>query len=140
MALSAALLISATAACAPRVDVRGNLPDPDLLEEVKGGGYGREDVVQLLGSPSTTAMFENETWFYVSQRTETVAFLEPEIVEQTVVILQFGDGGSVKSVDTVSLEDGKIVTPTDRVTPTLGNDLTVLEQMIGNIGRFNTDE
>jgi len=125
--------------CTPRVDVRGNLPDPELLEEIRAGGFGRDDVAQLLGSPSTTAMFENETWFYVSQKTQTVAFLEPEVVEQTVVVVQFENTGEVKSVDQLDLEDGRIVTPTEKVTPTLGNDLTILEQALGNLGRFNSE-
>lgn len=138
-ATAAAALMISLVTCAPRVDVRGNLPDPDLLEEIKAGDYGRDDVAQLLGSPSTTAMFENETWFYVSQTTETVAFLAPEVVAQTVVVMQFGEQGDVASVDTIELEDGKIVTPTERVTPTLGHDLTFIEQMLGNVGRFTTE-
>lgn len=136
---STAIVFSACllAACETRIETRGNLPDPDLLETVQASDHSRDQVAQILGSPSTTAMFENETWFYMSERRETFAFFEPEILERKIVIIQFNESGLLKTVAEVSLENGRIITPVDRETPTLGNDLNAIEQMLGNIGKFN---
>ncbi len=35
-----------------------------------------------------------------------------------------------------NLADGKKIDPNDRVTPTPGQDFSILEQLIGNLGRF----
>jgi len=84
-------------------------------------------------------MFENETWFYISERRETLAFFEPEVLDRKIVIVQFNDAGNVKTVAEVGLEDGRMVIPVDRETPTLGNDLIAIQQLLGNIGKFNKE-
>lgn len=129
------LLVSA---CTGRVNVRGNKPDPDLLTEIQEQQYSRAEVEQLIGTPSTVAAFSNETWLYISKTTEAWAFLEPEIIEQTVVVVQFNDD-QVASIDTLGVEDGRIVALNENTTPTLGNDLSAIEQLLNNVGRFNKD-
>lgn len=130
-------LIALLGACAPKVDIRGNLPDPERLSEISPGEQSRGEVEEILGSPSSVAVFDQETWFYVSQRTETVAFFEPEVKERKVVILKFDKDGIVSKIELLSAEDGKIVQPIDRKTPTAGNEFTLIEQLFGNLGRFN---
>ncbi|MEQ8664363.1 MAG: outer membrane protein assembly factor BamE [Rhodospirillales bacterium] len=140
MAVVALGLALATTGCTKRVDVRGNKPDPDMLRTLVEDKLTREEVTQILGTPSTVALFTNETWLYISQTTEAIAFLEPEVVEQTVVVVQFSDSGEVASVDTLGVEDGRLVSLSEKTTPTLGNELGAIQQMIGNIGRFNVDQ
>ena len=130
-------LIIALGACSPRIDVRGNLPDPERLSEITPGEQSRGEVAEILGTPSSVAMFDKETWYYVSQRTETVAFFEPEIKERSVVILEFDKKGIVSDVRRLDAEDGKLVLPVERVTPTSGNTLGFWDQIFGNFGRFN---
>lgn len=125
------------AACAPRVATRGNQPDPELLAEIEPGEISRLEVEEILGSPSTTATFGQEAWYYISERTETTAFFAPEVAERHVVVIRFDDKGMVAAIDNLTLEDGRVIRPTDRETPTAGNELTFLEQMFGNLGRFN---
>jgi len=132
----AALLVGA---CTGRVNVRGNKPDPDILAEIKEQQYSRAEVEQLIGTPSTVAVFSSETWLYISKTTETWAFLDPEVVEQTVVVVQFNDNDQVASIDTLGVEDGRIVTLNENRTPTLGNDLSAIEQLLNNVGRFNKE-
>ena len=124
-------------ACTPKIDVRGNLPDPERLSEITPGEHTRDEIREILGTPSTVAVFDQETWLYLSQRTQTLAFFEPEVIERHVVILKFDDKGVVTKVDTLSAENGKKIVPVDRTTPTAGNEFGLIEQMFGNMGRFN---
>ena len=130
-------LIVAVSACTPRIDVRGNLLDPERLSEITPGEQSRNEVAEILGTPSSVAMFDKETWYYVSQRTETVAFFEPEIKERNVVILQFDKKGIVSDIQKLDAEDGQKVLPVERTTPTSGNSLGFWDQIFGNFGRFN---
>ncbi len=127
----------AVSACTPRVDVRGNLPDPERLSEIVPGEQSRDEVAEILGTPSSVAMFDKETWYYVSQRTETVAFFEPEIRERNVVILQFDNKGIVSDIRKLGAKDGEKVQPVERTTPTSGNTMSFWDQIFGNFGRFN---
>ena len=135
--LGAALaMLGAAAACTPRIDTRGNLPDPDVLADVEVGHTNRDQVTQLLGSPSSIAAFDGESWYYISERTETLGFFAPEVKERKVVIIRFDDKGLVKAVNTLGLKDGRDIAQVERVTPTAGNEITFLQQLLGNIGRF----
>ncbi len=124
-------------ACAPRVDMRGNLPDTEALAEIIPGEMEKEEVAELLGAPSTSAMFDGETWYYISEKTETLAFLEPEITDRQVVIIKFDKSGVVEKVKKLDMTHGEKIVPVDRKTPTAGNEMTFFQQMFGNLGRFN---
>ena len=74
------------AACSPAIDQRGNLPDTDSVLAIQPGQSTKDEVIQLLGTPSTIATFSDQTWYYISKRTETVAFFSPDVVDQQVLI------------------------------------------------------
>lgn len=123
-------------ACAKDVVPRGNQPNPDMLAQVKPGELGRREVAALLGTPSTRSLFGQETWYYVSSKTTQWAFMEQEELERQVVAIDFDDQGVVSEVRTLGLDDGKQVGLVNRETPTHGNELSILQQLLGNVGRF----
>ena len=125
------------AACAPTIDKRGNLPEPDKLAEIHPGTTTREQVVKILGTPSSTGVFDDKKWYYISRRTKQVAFLDPDVLDQQVYIVNFDDKGVVRGVDHKDLKDGQDIAPAPGATPAPGRELTFLEQVLGNIGRFN---
>src|SRR5262252_4728556 len=134
------LLLSATAvvSCAPAVEQRGNLPNPDKLAEIRAGSTTKDEVAKILGTPSSVSVFNNDkSWYYISRRTAQTAFFEPDVLDQQVYIVNFDDHGVVRAVDHRILEDGKEITPVARATPAPGRELSFLEQLIGNLGKFN---
>ena len=136
-ALGLALAASGLTACSPTVDQRGNLPEPDKLAEIRPGATTRDEVAKILGTPSSTAVFDNKTWYYISRRTKQVAFFNPDVVDQQVYIVNFDERGVVRAVDHRDLKDGQEIEPAPGATPAPGRELTFLEQVIGNVGRFN---
>jgi outer membrane protein assembly factor BamE (lipoprotein component of BamABCDE complex) len=135
LALAAALALSA---CTARTNVVGYVPDDDEIAQIVPGKQSKQDVEKLLGSPSSLASFKehNNTWYYISSRTETFAFLSPETTKRTVLAIDFDDNGIVKNVRHYKLEDGRDIEMVERVTPTRGKELNFFEQMFGNFGRF----
>lgn len=123
-------------ACEQSVQVRGNLPDPDLVSKINPGVHSRIDIANLLGSPSTISSFQDSKWYYIGQKTTQFAFFEPEVLERAVIEVSFDDQGVVSETKTYSLADGQDIDPVDRVTPTEGKKITFLQQLIGNLGRF----
>lgn len=133
----ALLLALAGTACTPTIETRGNLPHPEVLAQVIAGKSSRDDVQALLGTPSSTLTYGDETWHYISARTEQKAFFEPKLVERKVVSVTFDPRGTVKAVATRNLEDGQSIELVERETPTAGKELNVLEQLLGNVGKFS---
>lgn len=136
--LSAAALVAAaaaTSACAPTHTYNGFLPDRNNQEipDPQVGVDTRDTVVQRFGTPSTTAVFDQTAWYYVSSVQESVAFYTPRTTERRVMVVRF-DGDTVSGVEKFGLERGRIVAYDDHVTPTRGRELGVLEQLLGNVG------
>lgn len=131
-------LLGAATACEPVVDLRGNLPAPERLAEVKPGHFTKDDVTALLGTPASTSVFGDDRWYYISSKIETVAFFKPEELEREVVVIDFDHTGTVTDIRKLTLQDGQDVTMVARETPSAGRDLSVLEQLLGNVGKFNS--
>lgn len=137
MCIFAATLAGSVAACESMVDVHGNAPATERLDMVKVGIFTRDDVAALLGSPSSTSLFGDDSWYYISNRFETWAFTAPKEVERQVVAIEFDTSGYVADVRRLTLDDARNVSMSDRETPTVGHDLGILEQLLGNVGRFS---
>jgi outer membrane protein assembly factor BamE (lipoprotein component of BamABCDE complex) len=124
--------------CATSVEQRGNLPTQDKIGELHPGTTTKDEVIKILGSPSSVSIFSDKSWYYISRRTGQVAFFEPSVLDQQVYIVSFDNQGVVTAVDHKGLEDGKDITPVARATPAPGRELSFLEQIIGNLGKFNS--
>ena len=125
------------AGCTGTVSQRGNLLDADRLLDIEPGRHDRQQVSHILGSPSTIGTFTDKKWYYSSRRTSRLAFLEPKILEQRVIVVTFDDSGVVESVRELTVEDRREIDLVGRTTPTAGQGITVVQQLLGNIGRFN---
>jgi len=132
----AVLLGVMLAGCAVSEDQRGNLPDPDKLAQIQPGTTSKEQVIKILGSPSSASTFDDDVWYYISRRTKQIAFFSPTVLDQQVYIVDFNDKGIVKDVGHKTLADGEHITPAPGATPSPGRELSFMEQLIGNIGRF----
>jgi outer membrane protein assembly factor BamE (lipoprotein component of BamABCDE complex) len=136
LSMAAIAALSAAAACAPVQTYNGfrsdrnnqEIPDPQV------GVDTRSTVQQRFGSPSTTAVFDQTAWYYVSSVQERVAFYTPRITDRDVMVVRF-DGDTVAAVEKYGVERGRIVSYNDEVTPTRGPELSVLEQLLGTIGQ-----
>jgi outer membrane protein assembly factor BamE (lipoprotein component of BamABCDE complex) len=129
--------LAALSACAPIIQQEGNVPDPDQVVQINPGVDDKNRVTQLLGTPSTISAFEDRTWYYISRRTEQRAFFDPNVVEQEVLAISFNQSNIVEDMKIYGLENGRMVAMNDKLTPTYGNDLTLMQQLLGNLGRFN---
>lgn len=130
--------VAALSGCSPTVTTHGHRLDADLVAQVRPGVTTRDEVSRLLGSPSSVGTFDGQSWYYVTQKTERRSFYQANVAAQDVVRVDFDGAGLVSSVDRAGLEAAQAVDPAEARTRTLGNELTIVQQFLGNIGRFNT--
>ncbi len=130
----AGLLLSG---CSKDINARGNLPPDVALEQLEPGEQTRQDVQVILGTPSHVASFDGETWYYISALTTQYAFYSVEELERDVYALTFDERGILTEVKRFGLEDGEEVQFAERETPTMGREFSLIEQLIGNLGRFD---
>lgn len=136
IAVSALSLLAA--ACTPTVNMRGNMIDDYKLAQVQKGIDTRTDVLRKMGSPTTIAPFDDSVWYYLEQKTEKRGILDDQVVEERVVVVMFDANGVVEQINDV--DNKRTPVPyVARATPTSGNEVTVMQQMLGNLGKFNKE-
>jgi len=132
---AAALLLVGAGACTPTISYNGFQAREDKPQDVKVGIDTRSTVLTKLGSPSVVATFEPNIWYYVSQTTARSAYFRPKLRERDVVAITFDKDEKVTGVNAYKLKDGFKIAYSGRETPTRGRELSVLEQILGNVGR-----
>ena len=125
------------AGCAGQVNTYGDRLEADRLAKIRPGVQTKEDVSQILGSPSSTSVFGEESWYYISDLVETRSIFDRETKDRQIVTIRFNNDGVVSQVDAFGLERGKEVELVERETPSFGESVTLVNQVMGNLGRFN---
>lgn len=136
---AAALALSVAAACAPVTTYSGFRPERNdvVLADPQVGVDTRTTVQARFGSPSTTAVFDQTAWYYISSVQQRIAFYTPETTERSVMVVRF-DGDTVAGVEKFGMERGRIIAYNDEETPTRGRELGIIEQLLGNVGAPTT--
>ncbi|WP_231711074.1 outer membrane protein assembly factor BamE [Xanthobacter dioxanivorans] len=109
---------------------RGYVLAEGALDQVPVGS-SQEQVLLVLGTPSTVATVNGEAFFYISQTAQKVAFLKPEITDQKVLGIYFDKNKKVTRIAQYGMKDGKVFDFVSQTTPTSGEELSLIRQMIG---------
>lgn len=136
-----ALLLGAAAlallgACDPKTESRGNIPRESQMQQIMVGQSTMDDVVRVVGTPSTVGTFDSKTWYYIGHHAEQWAFFDKSILEAQVLAMHFDDNRVLTKIDTYTEEDMRNIAYSSRETPTAGAELNVFQQLLGNFGRF----
>ncbi|HEX3404153.1 MAG TPA: outer membrane protein assembly factor BamE [Acetobacteraceae bacterium] len=137
MLLVACLLLGGCSFFQAHEQLRGNRVDAEQLKELVPGTSTRADVTALIGSPTARATFDDNTWLYISEVTRPRIGRVQGVLSQDVVVLSFNDQGVLQDVKKLDQDDSVPITVVARSTPSPGTEATVLQQLFGNIGRFN---
>ena len=122
------------AGCSQIRQHKGVVLDPQLASAVQPGVDNKDSVEKSIGRPSFVGQFTPNDWYYVSRDVNQVAFRNPKVAKQTVLIVRFDQKGNVASVQRTGKELVMNIEPTHRSTPTLGRKRSFFEELFGNIG------
>ena len=134
------LLMSVLLACAPVIDNRGYVFDESLLPKLVVGTTSEAEIITIMGSPSTVSTLNDGAYYYISSRFITEAYRAPRETERRVLAIFLDEDKKIRDLGFYTLEDGNIVTIVERTTETQGRELTFLQQIFGNLGRFESGD
>ncbi len=133
LAVAALALGLAASGCITQSFNRGYVIAEGSLEQVPLGA-SQEQVLIVLGTPSTVATVSGEVFYYISQRTEQTSFMPQKVVDQRVVAVYFDKERRVQRVANYGLQDGKVFDFISRTTPGGGQELSYLTYIFKVIG------
>ena len=129
-AIAAATTLSG---CAGETFQRGYVLPEGALEQIPLGA-SQEQVLLVLGTPSTVATVSGEAFYYISQKAErAISFMRTKVTDQRVIAVYFDRDRKVQRLAEYGLKDGKIFDFVSRTTPTSGNDLSLVSTIIHNL-------
>lgn len=115
---------------------RGYIFDDQALAQVRVGAAA-EQVLILLGTPSTTSTVGGDAWYYISQKAERpFPFMPLRVTDQRVYAIYFDKSKKVTRIANYGLQDGKVVDFTSDTTQTLGGDSHFLKSLFNEMGRL----
>lgn len=130
------IILVFVSACTAMETTRGNFVYVEDVALIKPLESNQSDVLKIFGTPTTKAVFDDNTWYYVGLKTEKESFFDEKVVDRQVYKIVFDDAGIVQSI-TQEETDAMDIPIASRVTPTSGNEVTFIQQVLGNIGKFN---
>jgi len=128
--LAAALVLGLPlGGCFSETFQKGYIVPEGALEQIPVGA-SQEQVLIVLGTPSTVATVSGEAFYYISQRAErAIGFLPQEVVDQRVVAVYFDKNRRVERLANYGLKDGRVFDFVARSTPTGGKDYAYINAM-----------
>jgi outer membrane protein assembly factor BamE (lipoprotein component of BamABCDE complex) len=116
---------------------RGYVIDERTMSQVQTGSSA-EQVLVVLGTPSTTSTIGGDAWYYISQKTvRPVAFMKERVTDQRVFAVYFDKSKKVNRIANYGLEDGQLIDYVTRTTPTAGAEPSFVRNMLSNLLRFS---
>lgn len=129
----ALVLALALAGCTGETFQRGYVLPEGALEQIPLGA-SQEQVLLVLGTPSTVATVSGEAFYYISQKADRpIAFMQTKVTDQRVIAVYFDRSRKVQRVAEYGMKDGHVFDFVSQTTPTGGNDLSVVTTIINNL-------
>jgi outer membrane protein assembly factor BamE (lipoprotein component of BamABCDE complex) len=108
---------------------RGYVVPDGALEQIQVGAT-QEQVLIVMGTPSTVATVSGEAFYYISQRAEKkIGFMPQQVVDQRVIAIYFDRNRRVERLANYGLKDGRVFDFVSRTTPTGGKDVAYINAM-----------
>ena len=136
-AIAVALAVATAAllgGCFTQTYQHGYVVQEGALEQIPLGAT-QEQVLIVLGTPSTVATVNGEVFYYISERTEKTAFMPQRVVNQRVIAVYFDGNRRVQRLADYGLQDGRIFDFVSRTTPTAGKELNYLTYIFKIFGK-----
>ena len=131
-ALLVALALS-LAGCLSETFQRGYVVPEGALEQIRLGA-SQEQVLIVLGTPSTVATVSGEAFYYISQTaTRAASFMPTTITDQRVVAIYFDKDRRVQRIADYGMKDGRVFDFVSRTTPTAGSDASLIKQLFSTL-------
>ena len=125
-AAAVAMVCAVLGGCTGEQFQKGYILPPGALEQIPIGA-SQDQVLIVMGTPSTVATLNGEVFYYISQRAERkVQFMNQQVIDQRVIAIYFDKNRQVVRLANYGLQDGKIFDFISRTTPTSGQELSYL--------------
>ncbi|MDX1950033.1 MAG: outer membrane protein assembly factor BamE [Rickettsiales bacterium] len=131
------LVFQLVSACSDDLDNRGYVTKFSDFTKIETGVSTKDEVESLLGSPTTKSLYGKEEWIYLGSEVTKETFFEPEVKNYEAYIITFNSDDVVEKIAKRDENSLKEIEISDDTTATGGSKVTVIQQLLGNLGKFD---
>ena len=116
------------------VEKHGQIYEKNIdFKELKVGKTKKNEIIELLGSPSTTSNFDEEqSWIYISSEFKKFVFLDGKNTDQKILILSFNQN-TLKNKELLLKEDINNIKYEETVTDSRGKKINWIKEFFTNL-------
>ena len=131
------LIIFVLNACSSDVFIShcGNMPSEERISQVQKG-QTKDEVSEILGTPSSIVTLDQNTWIYMSSEIKKVAFLKPKETNRDILTIRFNEYNQVAEIERLNKDRGQEIEINTNATETAGNHPGFFEKYFGGVGQF----
>lgn len=115
----------------------GNFIDENTIHKIKETHPTKNELINLIGTPILMPNNSDDTWYYVYRLMSKRAWLQPEVMQQIIVKIQFDKDNIVQDIELIENMQNEHIAIINDKTKTLGKEENSINTFIKNIGRFN---
>ena len=119
------------------IDIRGQYVENNAIEKLETRTLNKEEVVELIGTPTLIPDYSPDTWYYVQRSLARRAWFEPKVIEQRIVEVKFNNADIVEEVVIRNNSQIDGMKGTTEFTQVYGTEANGVQKFVRNIGRFN---
>ena len=132
-----AALVATLAACTPIEAQRGQIVTDDELSHLVVGTTAKPEVLAAIGTPTSVGALDDKQWYYIGEDTKQVGIHPPVTTDRRIVALKFDENGLLTDKRVLGKNEGQQIAMAPGETRVIGKEPTVVQQLIGNVGRFS---
>jgi len=131
------LIIFALNACSSDVFIShcGNMPSEERISQIQKG-QTKDEVADILGTPSSIITLDQNTWIYMSSEIKKVAFFKPQETNRDILKIRFNEYNQVSEIERLNKDHGQEIEINANETVTVGNQPGFFEKYFGGVGQF----
>lgn len=126
------------ASCSQRLETTGYFMNKNKLGLIKINKTSKQEVINILGKPTTKSAFEPEVYYYIERQYEQVAFFTPKLRKQSIISIEFDQKNVVSNIKAYNEKDAKSLNYDDEKVSFEGNKVSPLKQILENIGKLSS--
>ncbi len=131
------LVLLTVSSCSEDLDNRGYVTKFSDFSKITPNQTSKDEVLSILGSPTTKTVYGKEQWIYAGLEETKETFFEPEVRSYKAYIITFNNDGIAEKVEKKDGNSTREFQISQDKTVTGGSEVTVIQQLLGNLGKFN---
>ena len=115
--------------CQPRITKHGNFFNKENIEYIKKSKLNKAEIIEILGTPSTTSTFSDNVWYYMSQVQSEKAYFKVKNISSKILKITFDKNKFVKKYSILTEKNSyDIVVSQEKTVSSFQSDNTLIQE------------